>query len=121
MHARKTLALALAALAVTGGATAMAEVKASDDKRGDTKCESHPCPDLRSAVANLGIFDKTQLFYIVTQHNAVQKTRLPPHRHQHRSGSSASAPDYYVEKRGRRWCLRREDRTQGRRCGTRLL
>ena len=77
MHARKTLALALAALAVTGGSTALAEVKASDDKRGDAKCESHPCPDLKSAVANPGIFDKTQLFYIVTQHNAVQKTRLP--------------------------------------------
>jgi hypothetical protein len=101
MHARKTLALALAALAVTGGSTALAEVKASDDKRGDAKCESHPCPDLKSAVANPGIFDKTQLFYIVTQHNAVQKTRLPRIAI-NTSGPSASAPDYYVEKRGRR-------------------
>jgi hypothetical protein len=101
MHARKTLALALAALAVTGGSAALAEVKASDDKRGDAKCESHPCPDLRSAVANPGIFDKTQLLYIVTQHNAVQKTRLPRVAIK-TSGSSASAPDYYVEKRGRR-------------------
>ena len=31
MHARKTLALALAALAVTGGSTALAEVRVSDD------------------------------------------------------------------------------------------
>jgi hypothetical protein len=101
MHARKTLALAIAALAVTGGSAALAEVKASDDKRGDAKCESRPCPDLKSAVANPGIFDKTQLFYIVTQHNAVQKTRLPRVAI-NTSGSSASAPDYYVEKRGRR-------------------
>jgi hypothetical protein len=101
MHARKTLALALAALAVTGGSTALAEVKASDDRRGDAKCESHPCPDLKSAVANPGIFDKTQLLYIVTQHNAVQKTRLPRIAIK-TSGSSTSAPDYYVEKRGRR-------------------
>ena len=101
MHARQTLALALAALAVTGGSTALAEVKASDDKRGDAKCERHPCPDLKSAVANPGIFDKTQLLYIVTQHNAVQKTRLPRVAIK-TSGSSTSAPDYYVEKRGRR-------------------
>jgi hypothetical protein len=101
MHARKTLALALAALAVTGGSTALAEVKASDDKRGDAKCESHPCPDLKSAVANPGIFDKTQLFYIVTQHNGVQKSRFPRVAIK-TSKSTASGPDYYVEKRGRR-------------------
>jgi hypothetical protein len=101
MHARKTLALALAALAVTGGSAALADVKASDDKRGDAKCESHPCPDLKSAIANPGIFDKTQLFYIVTQHNAVQKALLPRIAI-NASGSSTSAPDYYVEKRGRR-------------------
>src|SRR5918994_1623786 len=101
MHARKTLALALAALAVTSGSAALAEVKASDDKRGDAKCESRPCPDLKRAVAKPGIFDKTQLFYIVTQHNAVQKTRLPRVAIK-TSESSASAPDYYVEKRGRR-------------------
>jgi hypothetical protein len=99
MHARKTLALALAALAVPGGSAALAEVKASDDKRGDAKCESHPCPDLKSAVANPGIFDKTQLFYIITQHNAVQKTRLPRIAI---NTSGTTAPDYYVEKRGRR-------------------
>ena len=99
MHARRTLALALAALAVTGGSAALAEVKASDDKRGDAKCETHPCPDLKSAVANPGIFDKTQLFYIVTQHNAVQTTRLP--RIAIKTSGTAAA-DYYVEKRGRR-------------------
>jgi hypothetical protein len=99
MHARKTLALALTALAVTGGSAALADVQASDDKRGDAKCESHPCPDLKSAVANPGIFDKTQLFYIVTQHNAVQKALLPRIAI---NTSGSSAPDYYVGKRGRR-------------------
>jgi hypothetical protein len=116
MHARKTLALALAALAVTGGSTALAEVKASDDKRGDAKCESHPCPDLKSAVANPGIFDKTQLFYIVTQHNAVQKTELP--RIAINTGGT-SAPDYYVEKRGRRAGV--FDAKTGRRVGAAVL
>jgi len=118
MHARKTLALALAALAVTGGSAALAEVKASDDKRGDAKCESHPCPDLKSAVANPGIFDKTQLFYIVTQHNAVQKTRLPRVAI-NTSGSSASAPTYYVEKRGLRAGV--FDAKTGRRVGAAVL
>jgi hypothetical protein len=118
MHAKKTLALALAALAVTGGSTALGEVKASDDKRGDAKCESHPCPDLKSAVANPGIFDKTQLFYIVTQHNAVQKTRLPRIAI-NTSGSSASAPDYYVEKRG--WRTGVFDAETGRRVGAAVL
>jgi hypothetical protein len=116
MHARKTLALALAALAVTGGSTALAEVKASDDKRGDAKCESHPCPDLKSAVANPGIFDKTQLFYIVTQHNAVQKTELPRIAI---NTSGTSAPDYYVEKRARRAGV--FDAKTGRRVGAAVL
>ena len=118
MHARKTLAFALAALAVTGGSTALAEVKASDDKRGDAKCESHPCPDLKSAVANPGIFDKSQLFYIVTQHNAVQKTRLPRIAI-NTSGSTAAAPDYYVEKRS--WRTGVFDAKTGRRVGAAVL
>ena len=101
MHPRKTLVLALAALAATGGSAALADVKASDDKRGDAKCDNPPCPDLKSAVANPGIFDKSELFYVVTQHNAVQGSLVPRIAINTR-GSSTSGPEFYVEKRGSR-------------------
>ena len=101
MHIKKTLALALCALAATGGSAALADIKVSDDGRGDTKCDKPPCPDLKSAIANPGIFDKSQLLYIVTQYNAVQASRLPRIAINTR-GSSTSAPEFYVEKRGTR-------------------
>jgi hypothetical protein len=96
MHTRKTLALVLAAFAATGGSAAFADIKASDDGR-DAKCAARPCPDLKSAIANPGIFDKSQLFYIVTQHNAVRAGLLPRIAI---NTEGSSAPDYYVEKRG---------------------
>jgi hypothetical protein len=101
MTAKKTLVLALAALATAGGSAALADVRASDDKRGDAKCDSRPCADLKSAVANPAPLDPTSLFYIVTQYNAVQKSRLPRVAINTR-GSSTSAPEFYVEKRGSR-------------------
>jgi hypothetical protein len=51
MPATKTLAVALTALAASGGSVALADINVSDDRRGDAKCEHKPCPDLRSAVA----------------------------------------------------------------------
>jgi hypothetical protein len=103
MHPTKTLALALAALAATGGSVAVADddIQAIDDRRGDAKCESNPCPDLKSAIANPGIFDKSELFYIITQHNAVQRSQLPRIAVNTR-GPGTSAPEFYVGKRGSR-------------------
>jgi hypothetical protein len=104
MHPTKTLALALTTLAAaTGGSVALAadNIQAIDDGRGDAKCDSKPCPDLKSAIANPGIFDKSELFYIVTQHNAVQRSRLPRIAINTR-GSGASAPEFYVGKGGSR-------------------
>ena len=99
MRTTKTIALTLTTLAAMGGAAALADVKASDDSRGDAKCDAPPCPDLKSAVANPGIFDKSQLFYIVTQHNALRESRLPRIAINTR-GSNGSAPEFYVERRG---------------------
>src|SRR5829696_2144806 len=74
MQPAKTLALALAALALSGGSAALAStIQLSDDRRGDARCESKPCPDLKSAIANPGIFNKNEL--------------------------NTSAPEFYVEKR----------------------
>ena len=100
MYASKTLAVALTALAATGGSAALADVKVSDDRRGDAKCDSPPCPDLKSASANPAPLDPTSLFYIVTQHNAVQESL--PRVAINTRGSSTSAPEFYVEKRGSR-------------------
>jgi hypothetical protein len=101
MRATKTIALTLSTLAAMGGAAALADVKASDDRRGDATCEGPPCPDLKSAVANPGIFDASQLFYIVTQHNAVRGSLLPRIAINAR-GPDTSAPEFYVERRGSR-------------------
>jgi hypothetical protein len=103
MSATKTLALALTALAASGGSVALAadNIQAIDDGRGDAKCDSKPCPDLKSAIANPGIFDKTELFYIITQHNPVQRSHLPRIAINTR-GSGSSAPEFYVGKRGSR-------------------
>jgi hypothetical protein len=98
MHATKTFALALTALAAAGSSAAVADIKVSDDKRGDAKCESKPCPDLKSAISDHGIFNKAELFYIVTQHNPVQRSRFPRIAINTR-GSSTSGPEFYVEKR----------------------
>ena len=101
MRATKTLALALATLATLaagGGSVALADIELSDDKRGDAKCESTPCPDLRSAIADHGIFNEHELFYIVTQYNKVDRKRLPRIAI-NTSGGSSSAPEFYVEKR----------------------
>ena len=101
MHAPKTLVLALAALAALAagtGSAALADTKAGDDRRGDAKCDGSPCPDLKSAIAGHGIFDETELFYIVTQHNAVERGRLPRIAINTR-GSGSSRPEFYVEKR----------------------
>ena len=101
MHASKTLALALTVLAAAGGSAALADVKVSGDGRGDAKCDSPPCPDLKRASANPAPLDPTSIFYIVTQHNAVQQSLLPRVAVNTR-GSSKSAPEFYVEKRGSR-------------------
>jgi hypothetical protein len=98
MHAKTTLALALTVLGAGGGSVALADIKVSDDSRNDAKCASKPCPDLRSAIADHGIFNKNELFYIVTQHNAVQRARLPRIAI-NTKGSGSSAPEFYVEKR----------------------
>jgi hypothetical protein len=99
MPVRKTLALALIALAASGGSAALAAtIQVSDDRRGDATCSSSPCPDLKSAVANPGIFNKQQLFYIITQHNSVQRSRVPRIAI-NTSGAGTSAPEFYVEKR----------------------
>jgi hypothetical protein len=98
MQVRKTLALALAALAASGSGAALADIKVNDDKRGDAKCPSGACPDLKSAVAGHGIFNKAELFYIVTQYNAVNRMRFPRIAINTR-GPNASAPEFYVEKR----------------------
>ena len=101
MKISKALALALAAVAAGGGSAALADVKVSDDKRGDARCDSSPCADLKSASANPAPLDATSLFYIVTQHNAVRGSMLPRVAIDTR-GSSRSAPEFYVEKRGAR-------------------
>jgi hypothetical protein len=103
MHATKTLALALTALAVSGGSAALAadNIQLSNDARGDAKCESKPCPDLKSAIANPGIFNKSELFYIITQHNPVQRSHLPRIAINTR-GNGGSAPEFYVGKQGSR-------------------
>ena len=102
MHAKKTLALALTALAASGGSVALADtIQVSDDRRGDAGCDSAPCPDLKSAIANPGIFNSAELFYIITQHNAVQRSRVPRIAI-NTSGPSSSKPEYYVEKRAAR-------------------
>jgi hypothetical protein len=100
MHVKTTLALALTALAAGGGSAALAEaVQVSDDRRGDASCTDAPCPDLKSAVADRGIFDARELLYIVTQHNAVQSSRVPRIAINTR-GRNRSRPEYYVEQRG---------------------
>jgi hypothetical protein len=101
MQIKKSLALALAAIAAGGGSAALADVKVSDDRRGDAKCDSSPCPDLKSAIANPAPLDPTSLFYIITQHNALQGSSLPRVAINTRGGD-ASAPEFYVEKRGAR-------------------
>lgn len=103
MHATKTLALALAVLAAGGGSVALAgdEIQLVDDRRGDATCDSTPCPDLKSAIADTGIFDKSELFFIITQHNAVQRSH-PPRIAINTRGPGTSAPEFYVEKRGSR-------------------
>jgi hypothetical protein len=103
MHATRTLALALTALATTGGSVALAadDIQLINDQRGDAKCDSRPCPDLKSAIANPGIFDKSELFYIITQHNAVERSH-PPRIAINTRGPGTSAPEFYVEKRGSR-------------------
>ena len=102
MLTTKTLALALTALAAAGTSAAIAgPVQVSDDRRGDASCEDAPCPDLKSAVANPGIFDPNQLFFIVTQHNAVQGTRVPRIAI-NTTGTAGSKPEYYVAKHGPR-------------------
>jgi hypothetical protein len=98
MHATKTLALALAALATTGGSAALADITHVDDRGGDAKCDSGPCPDLRSAVADHGIFNENELFYIVVQHNAVKRGQFPRIAI-NTSGPGTSGPEFYVEKR----------------------
>ena len=99
MQPAKTLALALAALAVSGGSAAVAStIQLSDDRRGDARCESKPCPDLKSAIANPGIVNKNELFYIITQHNAVKLSSFPRIAI-NTSGPNTSAPEFYVEKR----------------------
>ena len=100
MHLRKTILLGLTALAASGASVALADtIQAVDDGRGDAKCDSKPCPDLRSAVANPGIFNKSELFYIITQHNAVQRSHLPRIAI-NTAGTGTSAPEYYVERKG---------------------
>ena len=102
MHLKTTFALSLTALAASGGSAALADsIQVSDDRRGDASCESAPCPDLKSAVANPGIFNANELFYIVTQHNAVQRSQVPRIAINTR-GPGRSKPEYYVEKRGSR-------------------
>jgi hypothetical protein len=100
MHAIKTLTLTLAltGLAATGGTAALADITAKDDRRGDAKCDDGPCPDLKSAISDHGIFNKTELFYIVTQHNRVQRARFPRIAI-NTNGPSSSKPEFYVEKR----------------------
>jgi hypothetical protein len=98
MHAIKTLTLTLTALAITSGTAAVADITAKDDRRGDAKCDAGPCPDLKSAISDHGIFNKAELFYIVTQHNKVQRTRFPRIAI-NTKGASGSKPEFYVEKR----------------------
>ena len=98
MRIAKMLVLTSLALAAGGGSAALADSRAADDKRGDATCRRTPCPDLKSAVADHGIFDQGQLFYIVTQYNKVDRKRLPRIAI-NTSGGSASAAEYYVEKR----------------------
>jgi hypothetical protein len=98
MLATKTLAVALTALAASGGSVALADINVSDDRRGDAKCNRKPCPDLRSAVAGHGIFNENEQFFIVVQHSAVDRKRLP-RLAVNTSGSNRSAPEFYVEKR----------------------
>lgn len=98
MQATKLFALSLTALAATGGSAALADITHIDDRRGDAKCDGGPCPDLRSALADHGIFNENELFYIVVQHNAVQRGRFPRIAI-NTSGSGTSGPEFYVEKR----------------------
>lgn len=102
MHAIKTLtltlALALTGLTAIGGTAALADITAKDDRRGDAKCDDGPCPDLKSAIGDHGIFNKAELFYIVTQHNKVQRARFPRIAI-NTNGASSSKPEFYVEKR----------------------
>jgi hypothetical protein len=102
MHAKKTLVLALATLAASGASVALAgPIQVSDDARGDASCDSASCPDLKSAVANPGILDENQLFFIVTQHNAVDASSVPRIAI-NTLGPSSSKPEFYVEVRGSR-------------------
>jgi hypothetical protein len=104
MHAKKTLALALAAVAVAASGAPLAlagPIQVSDDRRGDAGCDGAPCPDLKSAVADTGILDPSQLFFIVTQHNAVDASSVPRIAINTR-GTSSSEPEFYVEHRGSR-------------------
>jgi hypothetical protein len=102
MHAKKTIALAVTALAFSGGSVAMADtIQLSDDRRGDAHCDGASCPDLKSAIANPGIFNKNELFYIITQHNSVKRSSVPRIAINTR-GTGSSKPEYYVEKRGSR-------------------
>jgi hypothetical protein len=102
MNPRKAIFLGLTAVAASGASVALADtIQAVDDGRGDAKCDSKPCPDLKSAVANPGIFNKSELFYIITQHNAVQRSHLPRIAI-NTAGTGTSAPEYYVETRGAR-------------------
>ena len=101
MPITRTLALALTAVAAGGGSVALADIKVSDDRRGDAKCDGSPCPDLKSASANPAPLDPTSVFYIITQHNALQGSSLPRVAINTRGGKR-SAPEFYVEKRGAR-------------------
>jgi hypothetical protein len=102
MHVKKTLALAITALAFSGGSVAMADtIQLSDDRRGDAHCDGASCPDLKSAIANPGIFNPNELFYIITQHTAIQRSSVPRIAINTR-GTNGSKPEYYVEKQGAR-------------------
>jgi hypothetical protein len=119
MHPRKTSLLGLTALAASCASVALADtVRAVDDGRGDAKCASKRCLDLKNAVAGTGLFNKSEVLYTITQHDAVQRSRLPRIAI-NAAGAGTSAPEYYVERKGSRTGV--FDANTGKRTGAAAL